>query len=170
MQSQHNQTPEPQPDRLRLPSGYGVPTSRTGLLPWDHAEARLEAARTYWVGTTLPDGSPHAVPLWGVWCDRQLYFGTDPETRTARNLLQNPEAVAHLESGDDVVILKGAVAQVTDREVLKRVARLGAAKYGGAVSEAEGNSAHPAFALKPRVVYAWTNLAKVATRWRLATD
>jgi hypothetical protein len=170
VQATHNQAPEPRPDRPRFPNGYGVPKSPAGLLPWSHADARLTEARTYWVGTILPDGSPHAVPLWGVWFDRHLYFGTDPETRTARNLLQNPEVVAHLESGDDVVILKGAAAQVTDLEVLKRVAKLGAAKYGGMVSEDEEGSAHPAFALKPRVVYAWTNLAKDATRWRLATD
>jgi hypothetical protein len=170
VQATHNQAPEPRPDRPQFPSGYGVSKSRAGLLPWSHADTRLTEARMYWVGTILPDGSPHAVPLWGVWCVRQLYFGTDPETRTARNLLQNPEVVAHLESGDDVVILNGAVAQVTDREVLKRVARLGAAKYGGKVSEDEADSAHPAFALKPRVVYAWTNLAKDATRWRLNID
>ncbi len=170
MEVHHDQSPDPRRDRPRFPKGYGVPKSRTGLLSWSHADERLAAARSYWVGTTLPDGSPHAVPLWGVWSNGQLFFGTDPETRTARNLAQNPEVVVHLESGDDVVILKGAVVLVTDHDLLKRIAGLGAAKYGGPVPEEDQDAAHPAYALKPRVVYAWTNLAKDPTRWRFVGD
>ena len=40
------------------------------------ALARLRAAMSYWIATTRPDGRPHAAPVWGVWLDDALWFGT----------------------------------------------------------------------------------------------
>jgi len=59
------------------------------------------------------DGLPHAVPVWGVWVDGALYFGTDRRSRKARNLATNQGAVVHLESGDDAVILEGFAEEIT---------------------------------------------------------
>ena len=47
---------------------YGQPTSSDGPLDWSHAEQRLKRARNYWIATTRPDGTPHAVPVWGYGC------------------------------------------------------------------------------------------------------
>ena len=64
------------------------------------------------VATLMPDGGPHTVP---VWIDREgerVAFLTGPESRKARNLDRDPRVVAHLESGDEVVILEGEVETV----------------------------------------------------------
>jgi PPOX class probable F420-dependent enzyme len=71
-------------------------------------ETRLREARNYWLTTTRADGRPHAMPVWGVWRDGALWFGTGLESVKGRNLARDPRAVVHLESGDDVVILEGA--------------------------------------------------------------
>jgi pyridoxine/pyridoxamine 5'-phosphate oxidase len=76
-------------------------------ITWERAEAALQASRNYWLATIRPDGRPHAMPIWGVWLDGALWFGTGLESVKGRNLLHEPRAVIHLESGDDVVILEG---------------------------------------------------------------
>ena len=54
--------------------GYGVPKSSKGLLPWKWAQDRLVKSRQYWIATTRPDGSPHVMPVWGLWLDSVFYF------------------------------------------------------------------------------------------------
>ncbi len=66
--------------------GYGIPKSKKGLLTWAHVCERMSGPRNYWVGTTRPDGRPHAVPVWGVWIDETFYHGGGPDTRKARNI------------------------------------------------------------------------------------
>jgi hypothetical protein len=167
---------EPTPSRPHIP-GYGVPKSRKGLLAWSHVSERMAQARNYWIGTTDPDGAPHAVPVWGVWLDDTLYF-SGGQTHWARNLAANPAVVVHLESGDDVVIVKGRVERVTDRAVVKRAGRAGAVKYEGAKDTGDDASAESEddtggdaggegiFALRPSIVYAWSQGLANATRWR----
>jgi general stress protein 26 len=163
-----------------MPDGYGVPTGEEGMLPWSHASERLVRARNYWIGTTQPDGQPHAMPVWGVWVNETLYFGMDPRTRTARNLAANPALVVHLESGDDVVILKGTAEVVTNAALLARIGKFFAAKYeggeepgeepGGAEGDAGGAEGDAGgggmYAVRPRVAYAWSQFPGNATRWR----
>ena len=78
------------------------------MLPWSWAEERLAASRNYWVVTSGEDG-PAAAPVWGVWADGAVYFGTSPRSRKGRNIERDPQVVIHLESGDEVVILHGEV-------------------------------------------------------------
>ena len=94
--------------RPRFP-GYGVHEADEGLLPWEWATERLERSRNYWIASTRPDGSPHAMPVWGIWYDGALWFGTNPTSRKGKNLARDPRVVAHLESGDEVVVLEGEV-------------------------------------------------------------
>jgi PPOX class probable F420-dependent enzyme len=81
-----------------------------------HSEmvARLREARNYWLTTTRPDGRPHAMPVWGVWLDGALWFGTGLESVKGRNLARDPRCLMHLESGDDVVILEGRAERAED--------------------------------------------------------
>jgi len=76
-------------------------------LSWAEVAARLAAARTYWLSTTMPGGAPHAAPVWGVVIESTLYLYSERRTRKARNLAADPRLVVHLESGDDVVIVHG---------------------------------------------------------------
>lgn len=160
----------PEPERPGIVEGYGIRAEEAGLLPWGYVDERMESSRNYWICTTRPDGRPHAAPVWGVWFEGVLYFGTDRRSRKARNLAANPEVVVHLESGDDCVIFEGVVEEVEDTVLRRRVGEAYAAKYGlDGVGEA-GEGASPLYALRPRVALAWkeSDFPVTATRWRLS--
>ena len=69
-----------------MPKGYAIPRHRKGLLSWTRAATRLARSRNYWVVTAQRNGRPHAVPVWGVWVDGAVCFGTDRGSRKARNI------------------------------------------------------------------------------------
>ena len=98
----------------------------------ERALAQLRAARNYWIATTTPSGRPHSAPVWGVWLDGALWFGT--EGQKAKNLAATPYAVAHLDSGDDVVMVRGPVTRVEDAAGLDAVAAAFREKYVDGVS------------------------------------
>lgn len=154
---------EPRRSRPHMP-GYGVPKTRKGMLEWSDVSERIAAARTYWIGSTGPGGQPHAVPVWGIWVADTLFFDGAPHARWVRNLAANPLAVAHLESGEQVVILEGTVTRLPSlgAEVLPLVAAQSEAKYGGTFED------RGSLALSPRVAYAWSNFLSDATRWTFA--
>ena len=141
-----------------MPESYGVPKGEEGLLPWGHVSGRMIAARNYWLSTVGPDGRPHSVPVWGVWVDETFHFGGGRSTRKARNLTANPNVVAHSENGEDVVILQGVAEEVTDPSLQERLDDAYEAKYGV-------RHGTPVWALKPRVVHAWSRFPEDATRW-----
>jgi hypothetical protein len=130
-----------------LPAGEG-----SGLLPWSWVEERLERAHSFWLSTTRRDGSPHAMPVWGVWLDGTLLFDTHPLSQKVRNLEHQSRAVAHLESAEEVVILEGVVdvEEEIDEARLERFADIYEERY--AFGRPDG-----AFALYPRIAYAWIN-------------
>lgn len=101
-------TPAPDRSRPDMPDGYGLPGTTEGLLGWDEVETRLRASRHYWLATVRPDGTPHSVPRWGVWCDGRFYYDGAPTTRHVRNLHHNPACTLTLESGTEVVIVEGS--------------------------------------------------------------
>lgn len=77
---------EPRRSRPAFGPSYGISTDEDGMLEWSWADARLSASRNYWVASTSPDGRPSVVPVWGVWVDGAVYFGTDSQSRKAKNL------------------------------------------------------------------------------------
>ncbi len=150
---------------------YAVPKSIDGALPWSHAEGRLQKARNYWVATARPDGKPHAAPVWGVWVEGALYFGTSRRSVKGRNLARNPELFVHLESGDDVVILEGEAVEVRDRASLEKVDAAYRTKYGMGVTEA-GEDGAVWYAVRPKKAHAWleSDFPNTATRWRFSAS
>lgn len=139
--------------------------------------ARLRCAYNYWVSTAGLDGRPHAAPVWGIWLDDTFYFGTSATSRKGKNLAENPRIIVHLESGDDVIILEGAVERVTDSAEFGRMGEAFAAKY------ADGETGEPYridevpddlnavfYALRPATAQAWLEAAFLtsANRWRFA--
>lgn len=153
------------PDAARpsFPRVYGIHGDDEGLLEWGWATERLERARNYWVASTRPDGSPHAMPVWGLWVEDVFYFSSAPDSRKARNLDSSPAAVVHLESGDEVVILEGDASRVTDEGLLQRLGEDYSRKYELDVSFTGGR---PVFAVNPRVAYAWQERDFPATATR----
>ena len=145
---------------------YGIAQDDDGMLAWDWVDARMRDARNYWIAPTRPDGRPHAAPVWGVWLDGALYFGSGRGSRRARNITQNPAASVHLESGDEVVILEGTLREITDAALLAKVATDYGAKYNHTPDPA--NEPETVFyTLDPQTALAWleTDFPKTATRW-----
>jgi hypothetical protein len=156
--------PETRAERTRpYVPGYGIPSNPRGMLPWSFVEERMTAARNYWVATVLPSGGPHLTPVWGLWVEGVFYFGSGPQTRKARNVAENPHIAVHPES-EDVVIVEGVAETVTDPgpAFAERVSAASTAKYGMGSRNIEGS-----YAVRPRVVFAWTGsgFPNTATRW-----
>lgn len=127
----------------------------------------MAEASHYWICTVSPDGRPHATPVDGLWFEDQLYFRGGPQTRRNRNLAANPAVCVHLESGTDVVILHGDARElrVPDRALATQLAEESASKYGYG-PKPEELYAGGVYVVRPRVVFAWRQFPKDATRWQ----
>lgn len=150
---------EPRRTRPDIPKEYGIPDDETDMVEWGWVVEQLTSARHYWLITSYPDGRPHTVPSWGSWIDNRLYFSGGDMTRHAKNLLVNPTMIAHLESGDRVVIVYGRAERANDLppDLLARIEADYAVKYGA------GEGAQ--FALIPEKVLAWTTYPNTPTRF-----
>lgn len=146
----------------------------SGMLSWAFVEHRMRTAVNYWIASAGGDGRPHAVPVWGAWLDEAFFFvGTG---RKIRNLRANPQAVVHLESGDEVVIVEGRFEEIglPSQEFLQRVDEEFVRKYGTYRPSEHLNGRSTSsfapeglFAVRPQVVIAWSGMASDATRWKI---
>jgi hypothetical protein len=155
--------PEPSASRSTFPADFQLSPSPTGLLPWESVVERLTTSRNYWVAATMPDGSPHVVPTWGLWLDDGLHFGISPGSRWGKNIERHPRITVHLESADSVVIVKGHAAL---HRLDIRVADASKQKYGHR-PEPSDTPGEGVYRLQPRVALAWNvrDLANTATRF-----
>lgn len=162
-------TAEPRSSRPQIPYGYGVPANRKGMLPWSWARERLEQAPVYWVATTRPDGRPHVMPTWGAWVADRLYVEGSSQTRRARNIARNPEVVAHVERGDDAVIVEGRAERMRELDDAFAARVLGGfAKYRashGYQAEAASWREGGLWEIRPRLVFGWSQFPRDTTRW-----
>lgn len=156
---------EPVAGRPHFPLGYGIATSKDGLLPWSWADERLAAARNYWIVTAGAGGAPHAMPVWGLWADGAVVFSTSPQSRKGRNLALDPHVVVHLESGDEVVVIEGEVEKIALDE---RLADAYDAKYD--FRPELGSPDGLWYRVEPQVVYAWLERDYPRTATRFAFD
>jgi pyridoxine/pyridoxamine 5'-phosphate oxidase len=151
--------------------GYGLPATAPDptKVSWKRAQDQLAAARNYWVATCGPDGRPHVMPVWGLWFEGSLIFGTGRSSRKGRHLAARPDVVVHLESGDDAVIVEGVVEAVTDRTQLARFAVAFAAKYGVSTDTSDDSDAseNVFYRLRERKAFTWTeaDFLESAARW-----
>lgn len=143
-------------ERPHAPKSYGLSSKGEGMLSWQWAEERLAAARNYWVASASPEGTPHAMPVWALWRDGALWFATDRESRKGRNLSANPQVVAHLESGDEVVILQGVAQEAIEPVLLEAFAATYERKYSFRPEVTpEALKASVVYALRPAAAFAW---------------
>jgi PPOX class probable F420-dependent enzyme len=159
------QTAEPKAERPSFAKGYGIGTGPNGMREWKEVTAKLAKAHTYWLGTVRPDGRPHVMPVWGVWMDGAVYFGTDRESQKGRNLRANPAVTVHLD-GEYAVIVEGRARQVSDAGVIARLDKDYAKKYGMKLTSAPGELF--VVAVEPAKIFAFRekDFPKSATRWR----
>jgi nitroimidazol reductase NimA-like FMN-containing flavoprotein (pyridoxamine 5'-phosphate oxidase superfamily) len=102
---------------------------------WDETRRTLEAAELFWISTVRADGRPHVTPLVAVWLDDTIHFCTGATEQKAVNLRRNPHVILttgcnHWDRGLDVVV-EGDAVQITDDDVLERLARAWATKWDG---------------------------------------
>lgn len=157
--------PQPRAARARLPEGYGLPED-SALLPWSEVDARLAAAKHYWIATVGPGGAPLARPIDGMWLDARLYFGGDDRSLWVRNLRESPAASLNLEDAEQAVSLQGAVSTIRLdphlADLARRLVDASNAKYdmGQRLEDYEGEQL---FVFTPTSGVAWTVLYENAT-------
>lgn len=120
------------------------------MLAWEWAVEQLVASRNYWISTVRPDGSPHAMPVWGVSLDETVYFGTSANSRKGRNLKRDPRVVVHVESGDETVILEGDAETIALDD---RIADAFEQKYDWRPDP--GDSDGLWLRVRPKIAWAW---------------
>ncbi len=157
---------------------YGSPA-----LPWSRPRDLLAAGTPapgtpFFLGTSRPDGRPHAAGIGALWLDGDLYFTSGPGTRKSRNLAANPACTISVRLDGIDLVLEGEATAVADRPTLERAA----AQYrdGGWPAEVEGDAftapfSAPSAGPPPWHLYRFTFHTAVgvataepygATRWR----
>lgn len=101
----------------------------TDSTSWEQVAAKLAASRNYWIVTVGADGSPHATPVWGVVIDSVLHLYSGRQTVKAKNLALNPRLIVHLESAEDVVIVRGTAEDLGKPADVPHVVAALSAKY-----------------------------------------
>jgi nitroimidazol reductase NimA-like FMN-containing flavoprotein (pyridoxamine 5'-phosphate oxidase superfamily) len=102
---------------------------------WEEARQVLEGAELSWISTVRADGRPHVTPLVAVWLEDAIHFTAGAAEQKAVNLRANPNVILttgcnRWDQGLDVVV-EGEAVQVTDDELLERLAEAWAAKWDG---------------------------------------
>lgn len=163
---------QPLASRPYFPKGYVEKPK--DFVPWSHVEQQLTNEHNYWLCTVRPDGRPHAIPVWGVWINRRIYFDGSPETRHARNIAGNSFISLHLESGDDVIIVEGTARPITKLStgLALKVARAYKAKYAskGYSPKATQWNNGGLYEILPQTVLAWTSFVDDPTKFVLVTE
>jgi nitroimidazol reductase NimA-like FMN-containing flavoprotein (pyridoxamine 5'-phosphate oxidase superfamily) len=143
--------------------GYGMPTGAKGLLPWAWAETRLQKSHNYYVMTVRPDGTPHAMPVWGIWVDSRFYFSTGGRSVKARNLAANPSCVICTEDAAESVVVEGTATPIGDPRRVKVLSPHYARKYKSFTLDPKMG---PVFEVAPKVVFGLDEERfKSMTRW-----
>lgn len=137
-----------------------------GLLPWSWARERLEQSHNYWVSTVNASGTPHAMPVWGLWLDDLFLFSTSTRSRKARNFARQPNCVITTEKADEAVIVEGTVEAFDEEALLARFLAAYQAKYAWKMDASFG----PFWKLRPAKVFGFIEAGErfeaTATRWR----
>ena len=143
-------------------------------MDWPEVATRLAASRNYWLGTTTPSGAPHTAPVWGVVTGQTLYLYSERSTVKARNIAADSRVVVHLESGDDVLIVRGTAEDLGSPADVPEVVAALAAKYTAPGDRQYLPDADPAFdlvyAVRPRSAMAWRLADYDGSQRRWAAD
>jgi general stress protein 26 len=152
----------PKASRPHMP-GYGMPSGTQGLLTWAWAEERLLGSHNYYLTTVRPDGTPHVMPLWGIWVDGRLYFSTGAKSVKARNLAANAACVICTDNAAEAVVVEGTASPLDDAARLKTISPHYARKYKSFTLDPKMG---PIFEVQPKVVFGLSEKNfKNTTRW-----
>lgn len=155
-----------EPVSIEVDGRYSAPD---GTAPaWTEIEAALREAEVYALTTVMEDGSPHTVPVAGIWTEDGFVFCTGEMEQKVKNLNASPKASLHIGSNEFMtgmdVIARGEFEKVTDKASLENLAEGLHGKYpeffhftvtDGALLNAHDNRAL-VFRIKPDVVHVFT--------------
>ena len=157
----------PTAEKLALPAAYGRTTKTQS---WAGVRTRLEEAKNYWLATNRPDGSPHLVPLDGLWVDDMWFYGGSPDTAHRRAVERDARATMHLPDPFVAVIVEGTVrAADPSPELGQRLADAANTKYADYGYQNDASSYADALVLVPQRVIAWSSFPKDATRFTFSS-
>jgi PPOX class probable F420-dependent enzyme len=114
--------------------------------------AFLDEERTVIVTSFGPRGWPHAMPMWFVVRDGEIWMWTYRSSQKVRNLERDPRATLLVEAGETYDQLRGVMAEA-EAELIRdvdRVAELGRELGARYAPGAEGPEAEAALAAQAR--------------------
>ena len=159
----------PKVSRPQFPKGYV--DNPVSYLTWDWVAARLTESKHYWLCSVRPNGRPHVTPRWGVFMDNKFYYDGSPETRHARNIMENPHVSLHLENGSEAIILEGASEPVgkPSPELGKKLSQAYRKKYKemGYAPKPDSWDKGGLYVFTPRQCIAWSNFTQDPTKFVL---
>lgn len=133
--------------------------TQDGPLTWTEVAGRLAGWRTYWLGTTMPSGAPHAAPVWGAVTGGTLYLFSDRGTAKSRNIAADPRVLVHSEDGEDVLIVRGTAEDLGAPAQVPAVVAAFEAKYADPADRQYLPGTDPAvdviYAVRPAAVMTW---------------
>jgi hypothetical protein len=115
----------------------------SSALPWSRPRDLLAAGTPgpgtpFFLGTSRPDGRPHAAGIGALWLESDLYFTSEPKTRKSRNLAANSACTISVRLEGIDVVFEGEATRVVDRPTLEKVA--GLYREGGWPAEVEADA------------------------------
>ena len=143
---------------------------------WTRIASRLAPSRSYWLGTTNRDGSPHVAPVWGVVVMESLYIYSERTTVKAANLKRDGRGVIHLESTEDVLIVHGHFDDLGIPQLLPEVIEALAEKYDWPDDAQYLPTADPSFdvlyRLRPQKALQWSlsDYGNSQQRWTASSN
>jgi predicted pyridoxine 5'-phosphate oxidase superfamily flavin-nucleotide-binding protein len=116
-----------------LDQRYSDPSAST--IDWEQTRSALEAAELFWISTVRVDGRPHVTPVVAAWTEEAIWFCTGGNEQKFANLRANQHVVLttgcnRWDQGLDVVV-EGDAVEVTDHDVLTRVAAAFTVRWDG---------------------------------------
>jgi general stress protein 26 len=143
--------------------GYGMPTGTKGLLSWTWAEERLRRSHNYYVMTVRSEGTPHAMPVWGIWVEGRFYFSTGATSVKARNLAANKSCVICTDNAAEAVVVEGTASTVSDASRIAELSPHYSKKYKSFTLDPKMG---PIFEVRPKIAFGLREKTfKSTTRW-----
>ena len=95
------------------------------VFPWSRPHDLItggSAPDTIFLGTSRPDGRPHAAGVGAIWHDGDFYMAIGPGTRKGRNLAANPACTLACQVTGLDLVFEGEAVRVTDAPTLEALA------------------------------------------------
>jgi PPOX class probable F420-dependent enzyme len=100
----------------------------------DDVRGLLEAPNFAHLATTLPDGSPHTVPIWVLLEGDRIFFFTQRGSRKAENLARDPRLALSLADLDNPYLsasIRGRVVETVEGDAALTIIDRISQKYTG---------------------------------------